>query len=235
MTGAIIIAGDELCVDAPVRTWKDTGLQFIAARDRRCRRRFIRPDSIMWHWTAGEGGGEQIYQTLRARGLGVEFAIDREGIVYQYADPATTDARDCGSAWDRRSMGCEIACYGMRRPYTRPWDLLGTPPKARDREVVEARSRGRRVYVAAFYPSQVRSALALGDALRLAFGIPPRLPRGDDGRVLDRRMTREEERDWAGGELGHLHVSDKGKQDPGTWWLERVEAHHLELAAAALR
>ena len=225
----LIIGGQAVPVDATVRTWRDHALEFRAGSPG-VRRRFVPPDSIVWHWTAGEGTGEQVYHVLRNRRLGVELCIDREGVIWQYCDPACVDARDCGSAWDRRSVGVEVVCYGMGRPYSRPWNLLGVPARARDREVVEARLRGRRVYVAAFYPAQVAAAFALSDALRSAFGIRLIMPRDETGRVIDRPMTTDERLAWRGGELGHMHCTTAHKVDPGTWFLDRLAEHHAEVA-----
>ena len=67
----LIIAGDAIPCAAPVRTWHDHGMEFIPGQHRRIRRRFMRPDSICWHWTAAENEPDRVYATLRRRGLGV--------------------------------------------------------------------------------------------------------------------------------------------------------------------
>lgn len=220
MSPGIILDGRDVPCEAPVRTWQDHGCRFVPSVHRRIRPRTQVVDTIVWHWTGGEGPGEQVYQTLRSRGLGVEFAIDRDGVIWQYCDPGEADARDCGSWWDRFSVGVEIVCYGMRRPYGQRWSLLAAPKAARDRVLVETRLRGRRVFVADFYPEQYLAASALADALRTVYPISLDMPRDADGRVLDRPVTMDERMGWNGGELGHLQITSGAKPDPGLPFLE---------------
>ena len=221
---ALIIAGSDIPCAAPVLTWEETGLAFIPGKHLRIRHRVSPPDTIVWHWTGGEPRGPATtYRVLRQRGLGVEFAISRDGEIWQFCDPALVDARDCGTWWDRRSVGVEIINYGSRRPASRPWSWH-VPRRGRDREVIETRLRGRRVYVAAFHPEQLAAADALADSLRLVMHIPHAMPRDADGEILDRPMRKCERDDWDGGEVGHLQITTRAKPDPGVPFLERRAA-----------
>ena len=206
--------------DVEVRTWHDTGLEFIPGDHERIRERVKGAvDTLVWHWTAAENDPTRVYDTLRRQGLGCEFAISRDGVVYQFCDPALVDARDCGSWWDRRSVGVEIVNYGMRRPASRPWSWH-VPKKGRDRKVLETRLRGRKVFVASFYPAQVHAADVLALALRQTFEIPSVVPREPTGAVLDRPLSFTARRAWQGGEVGHLMITSRSKPDPGVPFLE---------------
>lgn len=222
---ALVVAGREVPCAAVVRDWRETGLEFRAVVHPRIRPRFTVPDTVVWHWTSAENPAEQVYRTLRGRGLGVEFIIDREGTIWQCCDPATTDARDCGSWWDRRSVGVEIVSYGMARPYSKPWSLTGVPKAGRDRPLVETRLGGRRAYVAALYPRQTLAALCLADSLEDALGIPARFALDEHGAVLDRPMDAAERAAWTGGHVGHLQITTRSKPDPGIPCLEQLRAH----------
>ena len=220
MAGGIIVNGLDVPLEAPVLTYEETGLVFTAGVHRRTRHRHDPPDTITWHWTGGEPrDASTTYKVLRHRGLGVEFALDRDGTIWQFCDPALTDARDCGSYWDARSVGVEMINYGSRAPASKPWSWH-VPKRGRDRPVVQSRLRGRTVYVADFTAEQYAAADALADALRLAFHIPLAIPLDGKGRVLDRPMDDEATLVWKGGEVGHLQITTRAKPDPGVVFLE---------------
>ena len=216
---AVILGGQEVSVDAEVKTWKETGLQFLPDQQAGVHKRGPHPDTIVWHWTGAENPPERVYQTLRERGLGVEFSVARDGTIYQFCDPAYVDARDCGSMWDRRSVGVEIVSYGMSAPVMRPWSWY-VPAPGRDRPKIKTRLRGSTVYVAGFYAAQVASCAALADTLRVVFAIPRKIPLDDSGRILDRPLTWRERVAWKGGEVGHLQITTGSKPDPGVPFLE---------------
>ena len=78
-----------------------------------CRRRKTEPDLIVLHWTGGEGSALSVWSTLMQRRLSVHYVIDRDGQVYQMADPMRTVTYHCGPQNDR-SIGVEIVSYGAR-------------------------------------------------------------------------------------------------------------------------
>jgi len=202
----IIVGHIRVPCEAPVLTWQDHGMRFNNGRGARRRHPKQKIDLIVLHWTGGEGTAKQIYKTLTSRELGVEFVVDREGVIWQFADPARVDTFDAGRV-NPRSVGIEIVNYGFSR---------GRPPgKGAVRPVYQSSLNGKARSFAGFFPGQMRSTVALCDALRGPLkAIPKRLPRNDKGEVLRRVMTHEEVDNYSG-VLGHFHVSRK-KTDPGT-------------------
>jgi len=222
----ILIGGVEQPCAAPVLRWEETGLEFKVGRDPGATRRERLIDTIVLHWTGAENPPERVYQTLLQRKCGVEVIISAEGTVYQCCDPVFVDAHDCGRKWDRRSIGVEIVSYGFQWPPWARWSLRPVPAAGRSRRLLETRWRGRRAFVAAFHEEQIIAVKALVDALLDALpGIPAVVPLDDQGLVLDRPMTRAEERAWKGGVLGHLNITTRGKPDPGVPLLEEVAAY----------
>jgi len=216
---AIIVSGRTFDVSSPVKTWFDTGLEFRPYVNRRTRPRYQVPDTVVWHWTGGEGDGDQVYRTLVKRGLGVEFAIGKDGTIWQFCDPASVDARDCGSFWDRRSVGVETVNYGSRAT------PIHVPKGGRDRKLVQSRLRSRKVIVADFTPKQYTAAFELAEVMAEAFKIRDAIPLDSDGKVLDRPMDDYEAATWEGGHVGHLQITTKSKPDPGVYFLERLREY----------
>lgn len=188
---------------ASVLTWHNTGIAF-AVGDGHNRPRRQRIDLVVWHWTGGEGDPPAVARVLRARGYGVEFAIARDGTIYQFCDPLDVDTADAAGV-NARSVGVEIVSYGLHS--TKPgW----SPPKAgRDRTVTPTRIHGALCHVAGFYPAQLAAAHALGCALSTALELPRVVPPAAMSTVLSNE-TLERFR----GHVGHYHVS-RQKTDPG--------------------
>jgi hypothetical protein len=149
-----------------------------------------------------------LFRVLDDRELGVEFAIDRLGNIWQFADPATVDTFDAGYV-NARSVGVEIVNYGFRRRGAE------VPRRGRDRETYTTTLNGKRRKLARFYPPQLISTLAWLDAIHVGIpSIPRCIPLDDNGDPLAETMTRREVRNFSG-VLGHYHVSAR-KSDPGT-------------------
>jgi len=215
VSGTLRVGGQDYPCTAEVR---DT-LRFRPGR-KGVKPRIRIPDSILLHWTAAENPASTVHKTLTEKSAGVELIIDRAGIIYQTCDPMVLDCADAGGgAWDARSIGIEIVSYGMVAPGAKP------PPLGRDRGTDLATLRGRRVEVARFYPQQVSAVLAVVDTLRAALDIPATVPADCTGCVIDRPLTEDEAQDWKGGVLGHLHVTSRGKPDPGTPLLALVRGY----------
>lgn len=201
---ALILNGRERECETDVVDWKEHGYDFNNAPSTVPRK--SKPDLVMLHWTGGENGAGGLTRTLRARGLGVSFFVDRYGIVYQLLDPGLRDPRDVGGYHGRRTISVEIANYGF---------VLRTkvPKRGRDRQTDKERVHGMRLNIARFYPAQVRAVRLLCEFLCEVFELPLYLPRDRDGDLALRRLRGRELRKFKG-VCGHLHKTDK-KVDPG--------------------
>jgi len=182
-------------------------------------------DAVVWHWTGGENEPPRVAETLRKRKLGVEFAIGRDGKVYQFCDPLLVDTADAGIL-NARSVGVEVVCYGFAGGWT--WDPIRAmrvplvPLRGRDRETYLATTHGRSVRTAKFYPPQVAAALGLADALSAALGIERDVPPSSQTTAMPRAALVGPQR--FRGHLGHYHVSEH-KRDPGPWFVDQLRDH----------
>lgn len=190
-------------VDFPTRTWEITGLQFKPGEAaNKARKTPI--DLAVVHWTGGENPPPVVYNTLRSRGLGIEFVIDVDGVVWQMADPLLVNTADAG-AFNERSLGFEIVSAGV----------LKDGKVSRGRVVRKETVHESKLNCLDFLPAQVT---ALGKALKALHATklflfeltapvdekmephPTELP----GRYI--RLYR--------GVVGHLHLAST-KTDPG--------------------
>ena len=230
---SLIIGGRDARCSVTVLDWHQTGLHYEVGESRGVTPRTGLIDTVVWHWTAAENSPEKMFANLRRRRLAVEYAIHRDGTVYQFADPHLADCHDCGRRWDRRSVGVELVNYGMRWPASKPWNLRGIPKGGRDRPLVRTTLRGRDVYVAAFTAAQMTSAVALGRALSDSLPVPwafatPRYlglsTAPDADRILDGPLHPWQARRWQGGNIGHQQITSRGKSDPGLPFLQSLRA-----------
>ncbi len=179
------------------------------------RRRYLEGDKskplinlAVWHWTGGEGNPDVMAETLRKRKLGIEFAIDRVGDVWQFCDPGEVDTADAGKL-NFRSLGVEIVCYGFR-----PMVML-VPKLGRDRLIYEATTHGRTVNTAKFYPVQLQTACALAEVFSRVLPIP--------WEVCTWETVLPGIKDFKG-HIGHYQC-DLDKRDPGPWFMEQLQLH----------
>lgn len=183
-------------------------MRFKVGRGARRRYKKQRIDTIVLHWTGGEATARQTYKTLSGRDLGVEFMIDRQAVIWQFADPATVDTFDAGYL-NPRSTGIEITNYGFSRSKRK------IPIKGRDRPVYKTKLNGKNREFASYFPAQIQAAVALCDALRVPLRhVRKAIPRDRSGELLQRTMSRRELAAFSG-VVGHFHVS-RAKSDPGT-------------------
>ncbi len=154
--------------------------------------------AVVLHWTGGEGGGAQVFRVLKERGLSVHFLIDRQGVVWQYADAALRCAHvGPGNA---RTIGIEMtnAANGKSTVY---------PPYV---ETIH----GKRFRCTPFSPEQTATAKVLVKALCDAYGLPFATP--SISTVLEPKVLREYR-----GVLGHFHFTRR-KVDPGNKLLHEM-------------
>lgn len=213
----LIIRGKEWPCASPTILWTDSGLEFKPGDGARRRSPKAIVDLFVLHWTGGENDIETLHRVLDKRELGVEFAIDREGVIWQFCDPALVDTFDAGSV-NTRSFGVEVVCYGM----------AGTggavPQKGKDRTVYQAVIRDKRRVMAGFYGPQHGAIKALLDTVTTATPTIPRvLPTSGTDKLLARTMTPEELAAYKG-VIGHFHVS-ANKTDPGTEVFDYLRAN----------
>lgn len=199
---------------AQVLTWHVHGIEFRAGEGYNKRRRRA-VDLAVWHWTGGEREPDEVAGELKRRKLGIEFAISRTGVVYQFCDPLTVDTADAGEV-NARSVGIELVSYGMRSALR----LWVAPKLGRDRPTQQVSIQGKQRTVATFYAPQIIAARQLAVALSRALPIPPVVPLGVTGHVIDRVLVDSHMLAFRG-HVGHYHVSRK-KSDPGPALLEEI-------------
>jgi N-acetyl-anhydromuramyl-L-alanine amidase AmpD len=189
---SIIVSGRAVPVGCPVRVWHETKLGFPALGARTQTR------AIGLHWTGGYGGATQVHRTLTERRLSVQFCIDVDGVIWQYAD-ATARASHIGSAngW---CCGIEICNPASGR-------ALG-------RETYVERVQGRTFRCSYFHPAQVDATRALVTKLCEAYGLPYASPPETAALPPERLAT-------VRGVIGHFHVTPR-KLDPGARLLREL-------------
>lgn len=165
-----------------------------------------RIDTIVLHWTGGEGDVKQVQRTLRERGCSVHYFVDREGICWQFV-PDDLVAKHASGVNDH-SIGIEIANYGMR---DNPDQV---PARGRNRVVRPMRWNGSEYRVADFYPVQVEAVI------RKVIELIDRHP------TVPRTVcvAESKQKPIPAGVIGHCHCSTSGKLDPGLYLLREVAA-----------
>jgi hypothetical protein len=206
----LIIGGKVVPCSRPVFNWNDHGMEFKPGDGARKRVPKALVDLFVWHWTGGTGSMEGLFSTLHHRDppLGIEFGIDREGDIYQFADPILVDTYDAGS-YNPRSVGCEVSNYGFMGDPRKP-----VPARERDRGTYQMIMNGKPRTFARFYPEQIKAAIALGAAVSDAIpSIPKCIPCTSAG-ILYPNMMKTARLKAYSGHLGHFHLTNK-KSDPG--------------------
>ena len=217
LDSCIEIGGERIPVPFPVVHWSVSDLEFKPGQGARRRESLI--DLLVYHWTGGENDVPLMFQTLQRRGLGIEFAIDLDGVCWQFCDPVEVDTFDAGSV-NRRSIGVEIVNYGYRSFRSKvPTTTWGDRRKTHWEKI-----HGRPRKVADFLEAQVWTATELAWTLTqlkdTAVQIPGRIPTDAKGKILSRALTESELLSYSG-VLGHYHLNKK-KLDPGTRLMQTI-------------
>lgn len=219
---SIIVGGKHWALRVPgertpiVLTWHDHGISFVPGEGHNKKRK-QKIDLVVWHWTGGEGEPPAMAAVLKNRGYGVEFAIARTGVIYQFCDPLEVDTADAAGV-NARSVGIEIVSYGMRQS-TPGW----MAPKAGiARKVSTVAIHGVPCHVAAFNSDQLAAARALADGLSRALNIPRKVPVTVKG-VPTAGLLSPGELAQFKGHVGHYHIS-RQKCDPGPDFMGELHA-----------
>lgn len=222
--GWIIVGGQKHVVPgARVKTWRTTGWRYTEENSAVIREH--PPRWIVAHWTASERRGDHgariLYYSLAERRptpLSVEFFIDNDGVVYQFADPLDHVSRDYNgvrcrhaSRLNDRSIGIEVSGLGWDNPRREEGTTTRKRPRYRSPEL----HGGWRPYLYSYLPEQQKAFNHLVMALISAI---PTIPRRVELAPYERRPRGYFDEE-AGGVCGHLHCASlrvkHPKIDPG--------------------
>lgn len=209
----IIMHGRRIPIHAPVRTWAETGLAFPS----RAKRKETR--AIVNHWTAAENGPTHVFRNMlmavdaesRPAPKSVHFVIDKDGLIFQFADTATRCAHAKSMDGNHFSVGIELVNRG---------DNMGVSPQGVARSMRAEMIHGVLCQYAAFTLEQAVSAIELNRVLCREYELPMQVPllQGD---VYPTQLPPDYLKQFRG-VLGHLHL-EKKKRDPG---LDLLRAIH---------
>ena len=212
--GDIIVGGKRYPVLGPVLNWHNHGIEFRAGEGHNKRRK-QEIDLSVFHWTGSENSPRIMASVLKKRELGVEFAIDQDGTIWQFCDPLITDTADAGLV-NARSVGTEIVNYGFTWGKDRK-----VPKKGMKRSLYKTILNGRTRTFAHFWPAQIAAALSLADALSSALPIPRQVPLFSGGYWVENETLKPDRLASFKGHVGHYHITNR-KSDPGLDLLEAL-------------
>lgn len=207
-----------------VKVVRDPDTRWFDHTSRHCGKRTKPIQMGVVHFTASENTPEVLFGNLRRRGLAVEFALDYDGTIHQWADPALTycaQAAKCNT-W---SFGLEVICRGVggmdamrqfsQKTRTR-WDAKSP------REEYTGVIRGRKRVWSKFTEAQMESSLRFFETLA-GYDIIPRTIYGEPGdkKSILRTHVHASVRKEMSGVVGHFQCSDF-KVDPGPQLLEAM-------------
>ena len=161
--------------------------------------------SVVWHWTGGNGDGERIFQTLKSRGLSIHFTIDAKGVIVQHCDPATTIAYHA-SVMNSSAIGIEI---------TNPASLK--TKNIHGRLPMDCMIRGKKCTYYDFLPAQYEAVKWLASYLSSMYQIPKEVLK--DNKLYDLSFLKNYR-----GHLEHLHCSEI-KVDSGGFVMQALEEY----------
>lgn len=210
MGNYLLLNGDTVPVSANV----DHSLSFSPG-DEGTRKRTVPIQMGVMHWTAAENPAVRVHETLTNRGLSIHFILDRDGVIYQCADPGLVVCSHAGRGVNDLSWGVEIVNYGGVAKGRQP------PARGADRERYECVIHGHSRLCADFYPAQYAAIWELFDTVHGALGIPKGVYAGESTLVRWPQLKKFR------GVIGHFHAALK-KTDPGTRPLEYLSRRWAE-------
>lgn len=191
------------------KSFEETRLQYSEKNtaDRRVRD----PRWVVLHWTAseriGDKGARIIFDSLKNRRLSVEFFIDNDGTIYQFADPADVSCRHASSL-NKLSIGVEVSGVG----YDKPGRKVSEATAARRR--YQATFTGWKPWLRDYLPAQHAAVHELAELLIVQMSIPRRVELEPFERRTHKYLV-----DSLGGFCGHCHCASwkvaNPKIDPG--------------------
>ncbi len=211
----ILVAGERVLVQAPVRTWHESGLEFTTRSAR------TTTSCVTLHWTGAENPPEALHRNMSASRLSVHFAIDAAGVVWQFMDAGRFGAHCQAHGANGYAVGIELINRGVG---------LTLPDRGVVRATRVEKIHGKRVTYAAFTTPQVASCLALCEALCAAYRLPMQVPTIPSGDVLATNMSLADARRFKG-VAGHFQF-ERSKVDPGLELLRAVQQRGIELRNA---
>lgn len=206
--GYIILDGERINTSFEV----NHSLQFTIGEDGTGNRTRFQPlVGGVLHWTAAENPGNRVFTTLTTKNISVHFAMDPDGTVWQYADPARVYTLNAGRSLGEKTWAIEIANYGAASPSR-------IPDRARDRPGYTAVVNGRERRIADFYDIQYQNIFELCDLIHDTLNLPKVVYTSPHEFVSWASGLRDAE-----GILGHYHAATN-KIDPGPRLLDRLAA-----------
>lgn len=204
MPGTLLISGREIPVKSTVV--RDIAFTFQALPRRK------RTTAVVLHWTGGPNGGQQVYRTLRTRGLSVHLCIDADGTVHQYCDLDRLCAhagRVDDENLDGHQHSANVSTIGIEivNPANRETVTRGV-----QRALVREEIHGIEQVHSSFTQAQTDAAIDVTLAICGHYGIEINVPMlGND--ILPRVMG---EAEWLQfrGVCGHFNLTSR-KRDPG--------------------
>jgi hypothetical protein len=105
------------------------------------------PEAFIVHHTGGGGTAEGVQNTLRQRGLGVQYVMERDGKVYQIGGPGASNIMN-----ESRYRNSPI--LGKDRPFLTNQNIVGMEVIAKnDKDVTPAQIASARKFIAEKYPN----------------------------------------------------------------------------------
>lgn len=202
--GYLLLDGERVPTTFPV----NHSLQFTIGEDGTGHRGSWPLVGGVLHWTAAENPGNRVFSTLQTRNISVHFTMDRDGTIWQYADPGTTYTLNAGQSLGQITWAIEIVSYGAASPSR-------IPDSGRDRETYDTQIHGRDYTIADFYDVQYRVLFELCNKIHDHFGLAKEVATSPTEFVSWPRL-----RD-ANCILAHYHAATN-KIDPGPRCLQRL-------------
>ena len=211
----IIFAGKEYPILwSKVVLWDEPGGLTCRSKKKKGRK----PKYFVNHWDVCLSSSSMA-RVLKARSLGVHFAIDNDSTIYQLCDMEDV-AFHAGGGHNNKSIGVELSnAYSLKY---QDWYIKKGFGKRPIENNVYVHGKRLKAHLG-FYPDQLNALSALWAAVSNATGIPLQVPNTSD------RVDHFAASGSFTGFLGHLHLT-KRKIDPAG-----LDFHHIQDKAALIK